>query len=431
MSDDRLIVLMHDRVAGVLSRAGNGTLRFEHDDAYARDPGSTPVSLTMPLTVRVHRDAVVRPWIAGLLPEDDGVRELWARHYGVSTTPFTLLGTPVGEDCAGAVRFCREPDLPRLLDRGASVEWLTDAEVEAAIRDLRRDATTWLGRTFSGQFSLAGAQAKTALVHDGGRWGRPHGDMPTTHILKPAVAGFADHEIDEHLCLDAARRAGLLAARTRVVTLGAQRVVAIERYDRVRIGDRLVRVHQEDTCQALGLPPTRKYEAEGGPSALDIIRLLRRHLSRNLAEPSVERFVDSIAWNWIIAGTDAHAKNTSLLLSGPEVRLAPMYDVASALPYGHERRLRMAMRVGSDRDLHQSRRRWEAAASEWSLDRERLGLRVRDLVARAPDAFSDAANDPAVTALGSPAAADLAAMVAKRCAVLRKRLEAEDPIGGG
>ena len=216
--------------------------------------------------------------------------------------------------------------------------WLTEEEVAERLRDLRADTTAWLGRSFTGQFSLAGAQAKTALLQRDGRWGVPSGATPTTHILKPAVAGLDDHDLNEHLCLDAARRAGLIAARTRIERFGEETAVVVTRYDRIATGGAIRRVHQEDLCQALGIPPTRKYQNEGGPGPVQIVRLLRGAMRPTAAEDAVRRFADALAWNWLIAGTDAHAKNYSLLLAGPEARLAPLYDIASALPYGtHER----------------------------------------------------------------------------------------------
>lgn len=130
------------------------------------------------------------------------------------------------------------------------VTWLSEEEVAERLSDLRQDPTAWLGRSFAGQFSLAGAQAKTALLLSDGRWGVPSGATPTTHILKPAVAGFDDHDLNEHLCLDAARRAGLLAARTRIARFGDETAVVVTRYDRQAAPDgRVLRVHQEDLCR--------------------------------------------------------------------------------------------------------------------------------------------------------------------------------------
>jgi len=428
---ETLTVLMHDTVAGNLERRADGRLRFTHATAYATDPTATPLSVSMPLDIATHTDEVVAPWLRGLLPDNDAVLQRWGRQFGVSAgSPFGLLGTPVGEDCAGAVRFCPPAEVERLLRRAGDIDWLSEAEIAQRIRDLREDGTSWLGRDFRGQFSLAGAQAKMALHRDGDRWGLPSGSTPTTHILKPAMPGFDGHELNEHLCLDAARRAGLTAARSSVERFGAESVIVVARYDRVVTSRGLERIHQEDGCQALSIAPARKYQAEGGPGARDIIGLLRRAIAPLIADTAVGRFIDALIWNWIIAGTDAHAKNTSILLAGREVRLAPMYDIASALPYGiHERKLRLAMKIGGSYDLFTLRDRWTRAAAEWVWDADRLTARVRELIRVTPDVFAEAAVVPAVVALGRPGPARLVDAVAARCARLEVQLAAVPPGG--
>ena len=164
--DETLTVLMGTTFAGTLERTANNLLQFQYDPVYAA-ADATPISLSMPLAVRVHADTTARRTVSnvfwGLLPDNELVLDRWARHYQVrATSPFFLLGTPVGEDCAGAVSFCLPDDVRAHLDRQGGVEWLADVDVAALLRDLRRDRTTWLGRDFAGQFSLAGAQAKTA-----------------------------------------------------------------------------------------------------------------------------------------------------------------------------------------------------------------------------------------------------------------------------
>ncbi|HEV2370506.1 MAG TPA: HipA domain-containing protein, partial [Acidimicrobiales bacterium] len=303
---------------------------------------------------------------------------------------------------------------------------LTHDEVAQRLRDLREDFTAWLGRDFTGQFSLAGAQAKTALLFENGRWGVPSGATPTTHILKPAVAGFDDHDLNEHLCLTAARQAGLLAARTRVARFDGETAIVVDRYDRDVRGGSIVRVHQEDACQALGRAPSSKYENEGGPGAKDIATLLRRVMAPSAADTAVRRFADALIWNWLIGGTDAHAKNYSLLLAGDQVRLAPMYDVASALPYDpHERQLKLAMKIGGDYRLIPYHNGWTKAARELEIDSDELTTRVRDLGVLAPDAFASAANAPGVRELGRPLPARLIDLVADRSARCLKSLDTD------
>jgi serine/threonine-protein kinase HipA len=397
---DTLLVVLEDAVAGTLSRARSGRLSLDYDEEYRARANATALSLSMPLQVGSHGDRVVTPWLWGLLPDNEAVLRRWARHFHVSaSSPFSLLSTPVGEDCAGAVRFVAPAGLDRALGLPGEVAWLSDEQVAERLRELREDSTDWLGRSFTGQFSLAGAQAKTALFFKDGRWGVPSGSTPTTHMLKPAVAGLDDHDLNEHLCLDAARRCGLTAVRTEIARFVDEAAVVVARYDRVA-GDRVRRVHQEDLCQALGVPPIRKYQNEGGPGVASVGKLLREVMAPDIAEDAVWRFADALIWNWLIAGTDAHAKNYSLLLAGNQVRLAPLYDIASALPYGtHERKLRFAMKLGGDYRVYPRHNRWPAVARDLGLDREALITRVHELTDVVPDAFADAAKARDVVAL--------------------------------
>ena len=421
-----LAVILGDSVAGTLTRLTGGRLRFEYADDYG---AGTPLSLSMPVQVRSHPHGVVAPWLWGLLPDNEAVLRRWARQFHASAaSPFSMLSTPVGEDCAGAVRFAKPEEVDRVLARAGAVAWLDEHGVAARLRDLQEDATAWLGRTFTGQFSLAGAQAKTALLRSGERWGVPSGSTPTTHILKPAVAGLDDHDLNEHLCLDAARRAGLTAARTTVSRFDDETAVVVTRYDRVERGSSIVRVHQEDLCQALSVPPDRKYENEGGPGVERVVSLLRDAMPARESERAVRRFADALIWNWLIAGTDAHAKNYSLLLAGPRARLAPLYDVASALPYDtHERRLRFAMKLGGDYRVVSYGNPWSRVARELGLDAAALDTRVRHLTGSAPDALRDAAAAPEVSALDRRLPPLLVDRVAKRMARCARLIDA----GGG
>src|SRR5262249_49522065 len=144
----------------------------------------------------------------------------------------------------------------------------------------------------------------------------------TTHILKPPTGQLAGHVENEHLCLVLARALGLPAAHSQVMRFGDEIAIVIERYDRIQRGNAVVRVHQEDICQALGITPTRKYQNEGGPSPNTIADLLRTYSTDRTAD--VGTFVAALGFNWLIAGIDAHAKNFSLLLGIHRARLAPL-----------------------------------------------------------------------------------------------------------
>ncbi|MCO8273442.1 type II toxin-antitoxin system HipA family toxin [Actinoplanes sp. TRM 88003] len=393
------------------------SLRYEAD---YRDAVSTlPISLSLPLSADSYSGSVVRAYCQGLLPDNENVLERWGREFQVSAgNPLALLSY-VGEDCAGAVQFVAGDRVAAMIAREGSVAELTEDQIARRLRNLRLDPSAW-HPAGTGQFSLAGAQAKTALHldHKTGRWGDPSGAIPTTHILKPAIVGFDDHDLNEHLCLRAAHLMGLRAAGSSVQSFGEERAVVVERYDRLPGGrGRVARIHQEDMCQALGLPPTAKYQSEGGPSPEKIIELIRAAVRpAAVAELEVGRFVDALALNWLIAGTDAHAKNYSLMLLPGQVRLAPLYDVASSLPYDdmYLPRLRLAMKIGSEyRVAAISGRHWRAFAEVNRLDPERLIERIADLATRLPGALAEAAQAKSVVALGSKLPERLVAKVAE------------------
>ncbi|HEX9992558.1 MAG TPA: type II toxin-antitoxin system HipA family toxin [Acidimicrobiales bacterium] len=410
-----LVVLVGDTIAGALERSRNGRLTFVYAEDYQARGDRTPLSLSMSPRVRVHQDAVVTPWLWGLLPDNDAVLQRWARRFQVSlASPFGLLASPVGLDCAGAVAFVEPDGVADHLGRPGTIEWLTEDDVARRLAELRSDAAAWLGADFAGRFSLAGAQAKTALFHDGRRWGLPVGRAASTHILKPAIAGLDDHDLNEHVCLRAAAAAGLPAVRTDVGTIGGLTAVVVERYDRVPHGTSTVRIHQEDACQALGVAPSAKYQADGGPGPTDVARLLRGSMPAGPAEAAVRAFADALVWNWVIAATDAHAKNYSVLLAGPNVRLAPLYDIASALPYGvHPRKLTLAMKLGDDYRLHTQRpSTWTAMARQLRIPADELVVRARRVVDVAPDAVAEAAAS--VRDLDSPLPPRLTDAVAER-----------------
>lgn len=403
MSLDALIVLLEGDPIGTVERLGSGALRLRYDEGYRGEASATLLSVSMLPAEEVHGDARVTPWLWGLLPDNADVLTRWGRDFGVSVaSPFSLLGTHVGHDCAGAVQFCTPDRVDDLVSRAGEVSRLTDADIASRLRTLRSDSTSWLGPGFTGQFSLGGAQAKTALHRidesppGEGRWGVPTGSVPTTHILKPAIAGFEAQNINEHICLTAARALGLPAANTHIESFEDESAIVVDRFDRVTRDGKLVRVHQEDLCQALSVPPARKYQSDGGPTPGQVAELIRSTIPGPDADADVWRFADALAFNWLIAGTDAHAKNYSLLLAGNQIRLAPLYDIASILPYdeSHGHKVKLAMKVGNDYKLHRAGRRsaWESAADELKLDRGRLIARVLDLAQRAPNAFEQAVH---------------------------------------
>ncbi len=337
-----LVTLIDAQRAGMLSQDRNGRLHFVYDADYS--PDATPLSPRLTVAGGEYTHAEVAPFVAGLLPDNDLVLDRWGRLFGVSPRNAFAILAHVGADCAGAVQFVPADDVGKLDD--GKLEPLSAADIARMLRDLRADPFTWQQPAGSrgGHFSLAGAQTKFALHRTVHGWARPSGRVPTTHIFKPAIPGLAHHDLNEHLCLQAANRLGLLAASSALARFEDERVFVVERYDRRRVDGQLRRLHQVDMCQALGVMPDLKYQRDGGPGPAAIITAIRSVLA---GEADVDRFVRALVFNWLIAGTDAHAKNYGLVLSGTNARLAPLYDVASALvtPEWNWHKWELAMRI--------------------------------------------------------------------------------------
>ncbi len=392
--NDELVALLGDRRIGAL-RSRGGRTSFRYDGSWLDDPDAIPLSLSMPLAVAEHSHRAVEPFLWGLLPDNEVIIGRWAQRFQVSAHSAFALLKHVGEECAGAVRFvstARVSEVPHdskePLD--ADVAWLTEAEVADRMRDLRRDASAWRRRDDHGHFSLGGAQPKTALYFDGTRYGVPSGRTATTHILKPDLEGLDGHSINEHLCLEIARTIGIPAAHSRALRFEDELAIVVERYDRIRINGRVARVHQEDVCQALAIHPTKKYERDGGPGARTIAALLRE--SSRAPSDDLIAFTRALALAWLIGGTDAHGKNYSVLLGrGSRARLAPLYDVASVLPYTKQpRKLTLAMKLGDKYRME------EIGVHEWSKMHLELGLEhdeVRTVVIAVAERLREATAD--------------------------------------
>jgi serine/threonine-protein kinase HipA len=424
-----LVALLNGVRVGVVSRRANGRVDFEYDAQWVRRPESSWLSLSMPASASRHSNDVVAPYLWGLLPDNPQVIERWGREFRVSAGNVFDLIANVGEDCAGAVQFVAPERIESLLgETRRVVDWLDEAQVAERLRDLRRDASTWRRALDRGRFSLAGAQPKTALLLEDGRFGIPSGRTPTTHILKPATEDlFEGHVENEHFCLRLAGRLGLPVARSEIRRFRDEVAIVVERYDRQIVEENrrsrnIVRVHQEDLCQALGVHPTRKYQSEGGPSPESCIALLRAHSLR--PEEDVRSFMDAQIFNWLIFGTDGHAKNYSLLhWVGGRVRLAPLYDVASVLPYPGVDRLRakLAMKVGGKYRLRDiGRHSWSKFARENKLNEEEVRLAVETMTRRLPDEALSLASELRKAELRHPILRKLVEALVSRSASIRR-----------
>ena len=440
--DDReLAVLLSGARIGTVRQLASGKLQFEYARSWREVRPNLPLSLSMPLVADIHADKPVTAFMWGLLPDNEKILDgIAKRHQCSARNPFSLLRA-TGEDCAGAVQFVRPERLDELGAGGDEVEWLDEHAVAERIRLLKRDAGS-VGRMANdpGSFSVAGAQPKTALLlsADGTTWGIPSGQTPTTHILKPSSLGLAGHVENEHFCQMLAQAAGLRAASSSVCWFEDEVVIASQRYDRRRMQDgRIARIHQEDACQALAVPPWEKYERDGGPGAARIMNEILSYSSR----PDVDRktFMDAVAFNFVILGTDAHAKNYSLLLGAANaMRLAPLYDIASVLPYAHIRddgNLKLAMSVERYyRPNEIMPRHWTKLAQRASYDPDALLATIGRYVVELPDLAADVAGKCRAEGLTTPVVDDLVDGIAERCAQLRTHyapMQAAAPLGPG
>lgn len=279
--------------------------------------------------------APVAAVLDNLLPDNEDIRRrLTARVKVEGHDPYSLLSV-IGRDCAGALQFLPDGEEPGPVGQ-ISGRPISDDDVARILEDLGR---TPLGLTEEGEFrmSIAGAQEKTALLFWNGQWIIPHGSTATTHILKPQIGrrGILDFSMsveNEYLCMQFTAALGLPTATTSMMELGGKRVLMVERFDRLWTADgRLLRLPQEDCCQALSVPSNLKYEADGGPGIVDILTLLK---GSDDPEYDQKMFMKAMIVFWLMGATDSHAKNFSVFLGpGGRFHMTPLYDVMSAQPY--------------------------------------------------------------------------------------------------
>lgn len=370
---DHLDVYLNDKKIGEIEKTTTGKQRFVYIDEYMKSNKAIPISHAIPLTKQRHDTTTTANFMWGLLPDNALVLQRWATKYGVSpNNPFGLLSA-VGEDCPGAIQLIH---LGLDFAGRQGVAWISQDDLESRIKDLKADPAAARQANDTGRISLPGAQTKTALYKTGDRWGVPKGRTPTTHILKPEpIEGLASNE---HFTLLLMRSTGLPTVDSEVVDIAGIPTFITARYDRfVPKSGQVRRIHQEDMCQALGIPPGKKYQAEGGPGIPEIMNILRHSNSPQIDR---DRFMRAQAFNLIVGNGDAHAKNFSILYaSGGAYRLAPFYDVICLDAK------EMAMTIGGEKRVDSILpRHWHQASRMVGYDSEKAVANMRDLIARIP-----------------------------------------------
>jgi len=424
-----LNVCLEGRLAGVLKGDGS-QVTFTYSKDWLQVPGAYPLSHSLPLQSQGLAGRALFNFLWGLLPDSARTLETWGKWFEVSPrNPLALL-RHVGEDCAGAVQCVTEARLDTILDPAApaSVDWLDDRSLEIRIRNLLNDGAA--GRAVGeAQCALAGAQTKTALYFDSQRkrWGIPAGRTPTTHILKPVANDFDGFAENEHFCLMLTRRLGLAAACTEWQVIGGIPTLIIERYDRVQVNGRWHRIHQEDCCQALGIHPDSKYENDGGPGFAPIMSLLN-----STDEPQLdrERLMKAACLTYLLAATDVHGKNFSLLYgrgaARASMRLAPFYDIASIWPYTAKlpvQKTKLAMRIGGHYRLREiAPRHFHKLALACNYPPDALMATLAELSERLPDEAGAVAADLRRQGMSDVVLTKLVDGVAGQCQAVRRAL---------
>jgi len=361
-------------------------LSFRYAPEWQTSSTAFPLSVSMPPTRDEHSHETIEAFLWGLLPDNQSVLDQWGRQFQVSSRNVFRLIEHVGEDCAGAIQFIPEENEDALITQPyrEQVQWLSESDFNERIHLVLENHASQRLSSDLGQFSLAGAQAKIALYRspETGAWGIPRGLTPTTHILKPAPPSFPGFVENEHFCLSLAAALGMTSARSTVIHANDLPVIVVTRYDRHAAGGQCIRIHQEDFCQAQAKYPDLKYQSDGGPSIEDIGNTIWDVSSDALTD--IRSFADALLLNFLISGTDAHAKNYSLLLAGNnQVRLAPIYDIASSLPYPRQispHKAKLAMKIGSEYHLKKIEpRHWQTCAKQLRLPSEALIERLNDM----------------------------------------------------
>lgn len=415
MAEKRLSVYIAGKRAGSITQEQDGSLLFAYDANYA----GVPLSLSMPVSNRVYGNKVVRPYLMGLLPDSAEVRRSLGREFGVSgENPFALL-QHVGLDCPGAIQIYRESRDGEVPARSGSLTPLSDADIASRLAEMRANSgEKW--EVEKERWSLGGQQSKFALRLEGNRWYRCGGEEATTHIFKPGIPDLRLEALNELICLKLASACEIPAVRATYHLFENEPAIVIERYDRVRNAEgNVVRLHQEDLCQALGILPQNKYAQDGGPSANDVIRTLKK--TGGPSRENLRSFTKMLLFNYLIAAPDAHAKNYSVLIDRHDAYLAPLYDVASMLPYTRRPgSIRLAMGIaGENRVAMLSVRRLSAFAEanglgECGLGGDALADTLANLAELIPSKLEEVVDGlsgvPGIDELGSrlvPAVSDL------------------------
>jgi len=420
MADRSLDVWLNDQLVGRLDQ-NSGRLAFAYHAGWLAKRDAVALSVSLPLRPEPYDDREARPYFAGLLPEQEK-RDQVARALGISARNDFALLDGIGGECAGAVTFLHPGDKP-LSDAGGTDYRAVDEKQLAEIID-KLPERPFLAGEKEIRLSLAGAQDKLPVRVVEGQVSLPLHGAPSSHIIKPAIRRIEGSVYNEAFCLALARAIGLDVVAAEIREAARQTYLLVARYDRITgTQSTLMRLHQEDFCQALGVVPELKYENEGGPSLADCFALLRK-----TAVPAalyLPRLLDAVIFNALVGNNDAHGKNYSLLYSAEGARLAPIYDVLCTAIYP-DLAPRMAMKIGGHYAFDDVLpRHWEQFARDAGLSAPQTRRRLLDMTERLPASASAVRRAFEKFNGALPIIDRIVALVQERCDTTRRRFAAE------
>ena len=372
-----LDVYFHEKIVGQLVQDDHGDMNFTYAASWLDDPDAIRISCSLPLQKDIFKRKNCRAFFGGLLPEENQ-RTLIAKNLGISANNDFSMLEKIGGECAGALSFIPAGD--KLNPKNSNYHELTGAALPNILREL--PSRPLLAGEQGIRLSLAGVQDKLAVYVEGEKIFIPLNNAPSTHILKPDFNIYDGVIFNEAFCLKLAKQVGLSVVEVDIKKTEDINYLLIKRYDRISIDAKgnskeIKRVHQEDFCQALGIPSTSKYQNEGGPSLKQCFDFLR--LESFIPVIDLEKMINAVIFNYLIGNCDAHGKNFSLLYLD-QLQLAPFYDLICTLYY-KDLSQNMAMKLGGEYQINNvSAGNFDKLADEIGFAKPEVRRRILELI---------------------------------------------------
>lgn len=411
MLSNSLNVFLNDKHIGTLEKDDNGGVIFQYSNNADRI-----LSLSLPIQKAPFENKQCRGFFNGLLPESEHTRIAIGKKYGINPkNDFSILQA-IGYDCAGAVSFFDSYDEQtpsKYLQETYEIDYtpLSENELEKFIVELpQKPLATGVEDM---RLSLAGAQDKTSVIVVDGQIGIPKDNVPTSHILKPAINGFNETIENEFICIKTAEKLGIKVPDVKIGYANKTKYFLIQRYDREIIVNKIKRIHQEDFCQASNIPSTYKYQAEGGVDFKRCFEILRVTSQPAVA---INQFIQLMIFNYLIGNNDAHGKNFSILYyDNGEIKFAPAYDILCSQVYP-ELSNKMAMKIGGHYKHDEILlRHFEKLANENDISFTQLKKVIKNQCETLPDIVEDVINS-----FDNKIGKDILSVVQKNCTKLLK-----------